>query len=582
MIPRMYEVAKPLMDQPRQMAAGKASRFPHRRRSQNSLTSLTRRALESTSRPDGPAQHKSPRLPIINRADASSRAAVMRLTAARSASRIKRSDRVNLTEGSRHSRTYRLHAYWSKKPHEILRECIASLTEPGDVVLDPFCGSGGTLVVAAMLGRTVIGIDRSPAAVFISQGALTLPPATEIKAAWANLRDKVEPDIRQLYTTVCHRCNGAATIRYTVIADLLKCPGCRTEFSADRIARSGNVKRCPACDAKLPRSPEILGSSAVETSAECEAGCRPRAFKRRHDDRSPRAAAFFDQHDLAKIREIDAMPIPAWHPSDKFPPGLKTAELFNRGIEKIDAIFTRRNFMSVAMLRQAIDELATDQWMPMLFCLSAAVTSLTLKSQHVQGGGGYLPGMYYIPPVRKERNPLFSLRRIVSQVASGADEMHAGGDFHPRAWVGLGSAADLSVIGDESVDFAFLDPPYSDKIQYSELNFVWESCLGLVEEWGDEEIVINRARGKSLGQWQDRVNLVAGEVFRVLRPGGRVALTYDDPKRRTWPVLLNALKQAGFDALSTDNSYSVKQQTFVQRRSPKASQRDTLTVFGKP
>jgi hypothetical protein len=61
-----------------------------------------------------------------------------------------------------------------------------------------------------------------------------------------------------------------------------------------------------------------------------------------------------------------------------------------------------------------------------------------------------------------------------------------------------------------------------------------------------------------------------------------VALTYDDPKRGTWPVLLGALKRAGFDEVSTDNSYTVKQQTFVQRRSPGASQQDTLTVFGKP
>ena len=539
-------------------------------------------ALDSATPIDNPP-HGLPRTPIINRLDGGSRAAIRRLTGRSSGNRRKRPNRVKLPAGSRHTRTYRLHAYWSKKPHEVLRECIESLTRPGEVVLDPFCGSGGTLVVAAMLGRRAIGVDRSPAAAFISQSALSLPPAAEIHATWSALRERVEPEIKPLYATVCHRCNGPAVIRYTVIADKLRCPGCGSEFSADKAPRVGGSRRCPECDAKLPRSPERTGAGAVETSAECEAGCRPRAFKRRRDDGDPVAALFFDKHDLSKIREVDAMRIPAWRPTDKFPRGLKTAELFSRGIERIDAIFTRRNLTAIAMLRKAIDELPSEQWTPMLFCLTAAITSLTLKSQHVQGGGGYLPGMYYIPPVRKERNPLFSFRRIVGQVARGADEMHSHSNFHNgKSWVGLGSATDLSVIGDETVDFVFLDPPYSDKIQFSELNFVWESWLGLVEDWGDQEIVLNRARGRTLVEWEDQISLVAAEVFRVLRPGGRAALTYDDPRQGTWPVLLNALKRAGFDEVSAHSSYAVKQQTFVQRRSPGASKRDTLTVFGKP
>ena len=543
---------------------------------------MTTSALDSATPIDNPP-HGLPRTPIINRLDGDSRKAIRRLTGRRSGNGRKRPNRVRLPAGSRHSRTYRLHAYWSKKPHEVLRECIESLTRPGEVVLDPFCGSGGTLVVAAMLGRRAIGVDRSPAAAFISQSALSLPPAAEIHAAWSALLERVEPDIKSLYATVCHRCNGPAVTRYTVIADDLRCPACGSGFSADQAPRTGGSRHCPKCEAQLPRSPERTGAGVVEISAECDAGCRPRTFKRRRDDCDPVAALFFDKHDLSKIREVDTMRIPAWRPTDRFPRGLKTAELFSRGIERIDGIFTRRNLIALAMLREAIDKLPAEQWTPMLFCLTAAVTSLTLKSQHVQGGGGYLPGMYYIPPVRKERNPLFSFRRIVGQVARGADEMHSHSSFHnSQSWVGVGSATDLSVVGDETVDFVFLDPPYSDKIQFSELNFVWESWLGLVEDWGDQEIVLNRARGRTLVEWENQINLVAAEVFRVLRPGGRAALTYDDPRQGTWPVLLDALKRAGFDEVGATNSYAVKQQTFVQRRSPGASRRDTLTVFGKP
>ena len=50
----------------------------------------------------------------------------------------------------------------SPKPIDYMRKLIARCTEPGDVILDPFMGSGTTGVACIELGRKFIGIELSP------------------------------------------------------------------------------------------------------------------------------------------------------------------------------------------------------------------------------------------------------------------------------------------------------------------------------------------------------------------------------------------------------------------------------------
>jgi hypothetical protein len=54
-------------------------------------------------------------------------------------------------------------------PPAVPRRIIDQWTRPGDVVLDPFCGSGTSLVEAVLLGRKAVGVDMNPLAVAISR-----------------------------------------------------------------------------------------------------------------------------------------------------------------------------------------------------------------------------------------------------------------------------------------------------------------------------------------------------------------------------------------------------------------------------
>ena len=67
------------------------------------------------------------------------------------------------------SLTHGIHPYPAKFPPQIPARLIEILTRPGDVLLDPFCGSGTTLVEALRLDRSAVGTDINPIAVLVTE-----------------------------------------------------------------------------------------------------------------------------------------------------------------------------------------------------------------------------------------------------------------------------------------------------------------------------------------------------------------------------------------------------------------------------
>lgn len=62
--------------------------------------------------------------------------------------------------------------YPTQKPLLLLERLVAAHSRPGELVLDPFCGSGTTLVAARRLGRHALGIDIGAEAVRVAQERL--------------------------------------------------------------------------------------------------------------------------------------------------------------------------------------------------------------------------------------------------------------------------------------------------------------------------------------------------------------------------------------------------------------------------
>ena len=89
--------------------------------------------------------------------------------------------------------THGFYRYPARFSPQLARAIIERFTDPGDVVLDPFCGGATTLVEAAALGRKAVGTDINPLAIFLAR-VKTLPLKADSRAelrSWAKATARV-------------------------------------------------------------------------------------------------------------------------------------------------------------------------------------------------------------------------------------------------------------------------------------------------------------------------------------------------------------------------------------------------------
>ena len=94
--------------------------------------------------------------------------------------------------------THGLHPYPARMIPQIARRLIERYSERKDVILDPFCGSGGVLVESMLLGRNSIGMDINPLALIIAKAKTTPLEPSELERLWLELREAIEEDVRGL------------------------------------------------------------------------------------------------------------------------------------------------------------------------------------------------------------------------------------------------------------------------------------------------------------------------------------------------------------------------------------------------
>jgi hypothetical protein len=135
-------------------------------------------------------------------------------------------------------------AYLPAMPEGVASAYVAALTQPGDLVLDPFCQTGRVLCESVALGRRALGSNFNPVAARWIDSQLWPPDAAQAMAALVRLGDARRGDttLRQhalsLYATRCPTCGKNAVAEWfawereggpTPTAKHVRCAACKTD-----------------------------------------------------------------------------------------------------------------------------------------------------------------------------------------------------------------------------------------------------------------------------------------------------------------------------------------------------------------
>jgi len=455
---------------------------------------------------------------------------------------------VAAVPGSRNTALYNAHSYMTKVPPEAIEPFIKHYTRPGDVVLDVFSGSGMTGVAAAMSGRRAILRDISVVASHLAFNHSRPCDPESLQQIFDNLYEELKPTFSQIYQVPGGSKDEEGYAHYTLWSERYVCPECTKPFTLyDAIdvstGRIGTTIQCPACQESLKRQRlRSIGSEPVLINYQAPNGGR-------RIQRKP------NEKDLAHIASFSRKKIKDWFP--RVPMGPER-DMFNisalhlRGVSEVADFYTDRNLYALSHLFRSIRKI-NDKRVRQVLTFAFTNTAwhgTRMRRFNARGGQRPLTGTLYIPQISSEVNVLEVMRNKVRQLIRYYATFPQVLQISPPV-ITLGSAANLSDIPTDSVDYVFTDPPFGSNIFYADCNLITESWLGGITKVKNEAVV-NRSLsiengGKTLGDYGVLLTQSLSEAYRVLRPRGWMTMVFHNTDSRVWSAIQAAAQSSGFE-----------------------------------
>ena len=511
---------------------------------------------------------------------------------------------------------YRAHGYHTKVPHLAIVPSILHYTQPGDVVLDGFCGSGMTGVAAQWCGtappayrrtleqlwkaeqrdppawgarRVVLG-DLSPAATFIAANYNIPFDVDAFDNAAGRLLAEVEAEVGWMYETRHTDGRSTGRINYTVWSEVFSCPDCTGEvvFLDEALDKASRRTRttfpCPHCAVKLTKGNLVRSFETLSDPASGKPWKRIRLRPVLIDytvgdaryEKEPDAA------DLEVLDRITGLPLGPEVPTNAFPIDemYHGSRLRPKGFTHVHHLFLPRAAHALAALWRRADACEDARLRSvLLFFVEQAIWGMSVLARyaptHYSQVNQYLTGVFYVGSQIVDVSPRYILggksRRLTRAFAPVPSSRSAP----------MISTADCAAYGlpDESIDYVFTDPPFGENIFYADLNYVVESWHRAFTR-SETEAIVDRPKGKQIADYQRLMQRCFEAYRRVLKPGRWITVVFHNSRNAIWNAIQEAMLAAGF--VVADVRTLDKQQGSYRQVTSTAVKQDLVISAYKP
>lgn len=370
---------------------------------------------------------------------------------------------------------YNMIRFWGRKPHNIVRDYIETYTEKGDVVLDPFAGSGVVAIEALKSMRKVIYNDLNLYCRFIAKTSSTPVNINKLEKSFHKLIKNLETknytvkinkkkkniSFDWMYSTLCPFCSKPSeTISVTftkmykinddpkikflsikhkgeiirVPRDLIRDTGVLTRiaFEIYKVIQEHSEISHKELSSKLKldvRAEEITRSinevltgrgfikAIKEIPIEIEYECKNDSCSKRRGRKNP------ENGDLDKIKKINKMEPAYGFPALKLAyPSSDRFATYRPGTESIDVLFTKRNLIALSILKHEIENLDSNREIKDAFLLAFSAILEHVCNMQRPNKKGWAVKNYIIHPIFLEMNVLHAFKRRVGLILAGKKE----------------------------------------------------------------------------------------------------------------------------------------------------------------